>query len=332
MMPTPPTATEPTTPPDWPTITFNVICPLCEYNLRGLIEPRCPECGYRFEWPEVLDPARCLHPYLFEHHPEHNVRSFLATILNAQRPRRFWASLHPVQPSRPRRLRLYAWIVLGIYLFGLACIPLLEASRAMAQVNPQRNAQIAAINTALADLRLTANQRIALQQWAQPVLASLRPLRLHTAFFRALRQISAIGVAFLILPALWGWMTYWTLLIFRWSMRRARIKSIHVKRCCVYCFDSGFWLGALTASLNLLILLLDWKWSDEAMVLIPLGWLIGLSLGVRRLAIAYEHYLQFDRPYATIMASQIMVLLLALNIMYLIDPWRVAELWHMLGI
>ena len=45
-------------------------CPLCEYNLRGLSEPRCPECGYRFEWAELRDPSRRLHPYLFEHHPE----------------------------------------------------------------------------------------------------------------------------------------------------------------------------------------------------------------------------------------------------------------------
>ena len=42
-------------PPDWSAITETIRCPLCDYDLRGLIEPRCPECGYQFVWPEVLD-------------------------------------------------------------------------------------------------------------------------------------------------------------------------------------------------------------------------------------------------------------------------------------
>src|SRR5437867_9803555 len=87
----------------------DVRCPLCDYNLRGLSEPRCPECGYQFVWDEVLDPARRKHPYLFEHHPEANVASFFRTLLGGLRPRRFWSSLLPVQPSRPRRLLMY-WV------------------------------------------------------------------------------------------------------------------------------------------------------------------------------------------------------------------------------
>jgi tRNA(Ile2) C34 agmatinyltransferase TiaS len=55
--------------PDWESITRNVKCPLCGYNLRGLVEPRCPECGYQFEWQRIFHPERDLHPYLFEHYP-----------------------------------------------------------------------------------------------------------------------------------------------------------------------------------------------------------------------------------------------------------------------
>lgn len=40
--------------PDWSTIGREIHCPLCEYNLRGLSEPRCPECGYQFEWAECF--------------------------------------------------------------------------------------------------------------------------------------------------------------------------------------------------------------------------------------------------------------------------------------
>src|SRR5688572_13757465 len=78
-------------------------CPLCEYELR--------------------DPARRLHPYLFEHHRERNIWSFRKTLLGSIRPRRFWGTLFPTQPSFPRRLLIYALLVAA-----LAATPLLLAS------------------------------------------------------------------------------------------------------------------------------------------------------------------------------------------------------------
>ena len=60
--------------PDWMQVEHAVLCPLCEYELRGLVDPRCPECGYRFNWPELLDPTLRRHEYLFEHHPRHKFR------------------------------------------------------------------------------------------------------------------------------------------------------------------------------------------------------------------------------------------------------------------
>ena len=94
-----------------------VHCPLCEYDLRGLTEPRCPECGYRFTWDELNDPALRLHPYAFEHHPERNVSSFRQTLLGGLRPGRFWRTLFPTQPSRPQRLVLY-WIIVAMTMFA----------------------------------------------------------------------------------------------------------------------------------------------------------------------------------------------------------------------
>lgn len=34
-------------------IDFDVPCPECRYNLRGLTVPRCPECGEEFDWEEI---------------------------------------------------------------------------------------------------------------------------------------------------------------------------------------------------------------------------------------------------------------------------------------
>src|SRR5215213_6018623 len=87
-----------------------ILCPLCDYNLRGLIEPRCPECGFAFSWEELSDPQRRVHPYAFEHHAERNLWSFRKTLLGGLRPGRFWRTLFPTQPSRPRRLILY-WLI-----------------------------------------------------------------------------------------------------------------------------------------------------------------------------------------------------------------------------
>src|SRR5215203_2823290 len=96
--------------PDWTALAEDVRCPLCGYNLRGMSDARCPECGYRFEWPDLLDPARRPHPYLFEHHPERNIRSFIRTYFAGLLPRPFFRTLQPVQPIRQRRLLAY-WII-----------------------------------------------------------------------------------------------------------------------------------------------------------------------------------------------------------------------------
>src|SRR4051794_30598869 len=100
-------------PPDWTTETRDIVCPLCEYNLRGLTDGRCPECGHTFDWADLTDPNRRKHPYLFEHHPEKNIRSFCATALNGLNPWKFWRALRPEMPSRPRRLFIY-WILITL--------------------------------------------------------------------------------------------------------------------------------------------------------------------------------------------------------------------------
>src|SRR5881227_4299944 len=67
--------------PDWETMTREVVCPLCGYNLRGLVEPRCPECGYAFEWSPMLSQCSdARHRYLFEHQPRRNIASFARTL------------------------------------------------------------------------------------------------------------------------------------------------------------------------------------------------------------------------------------------------------------
>lgn len=45
--------TSPATLPESTLTDSGLRCPECEYNLTGLTEPRCPECGTRFSWEAV---------------------------------------------------------------------------------------------------------------------------------------------------------------------------------------------------------------------------------------------------------------------------------------
>lgn len=40
-------------PPGPEGLALDLACPKCAYNLRGLTKPRCPECGFHFEWSDV---------------------------------------------------------------------------------------------------------------------------------------------------------------------------------------------------------------------------------------------------------------------------------------
>jgi hypothetical protein len=104
-----------------PPAGVDVLCPMCSYNLRGLAEPRCPECGYASTWAELTDARLRPHPYLFEHHPEKSVRSFLRTLLGTALPRRFWPTVPAGQPVRVWRLTVYlllCWLPLPLVVAG----------------------------------------------------------------------------------------------------------------------------------------------------------------------------------------------------------------------
>src|SRR4051812_30024329 len=126
--PTPaaPVAPPPPDTPDWGALLDDVPCPLCTYNLRGLTDPRCPECGYTFSWPALFEARRTVHPYLFEHHPKRNVRAFLRTSLATLLPRRFWRSLSAAHPVGVRRL---------IFYWFLASLPLVTILIAAVSIN-----------------------------------------------------------------------------------------------------------------------------------------------------------------------------------------------------
>ena len=325
--------------PDWGNHPPEVHCPMCEYNLFGLAEKRCPECGYPFEWTELLDAKRRPHPYLFEHHPESNFKSFWKTAIGELRPWKFWRGLHPAMPSKPRRLLLYYLLVA---MFG--CLILLThfaiASTDMYfKVKTEREPLIPIPANAL--------------NLPQNMLDALLPLPPNPAFFQWLLQTNRdlLVTAWLVgIILLWPWLTFATLMIFQISMRKAKVRSIHVLRSTIYSYD--FVLFAALAAVIVVPLRVYITANSKTRIIsgspFRTGWEIesfkpsigfwDILMGFRlngstnfefyghllaaillifsslKLAVAYRHYLKFDWPFATVFVTQF-ILVLALFIL-----------------
>jgi hypothetical protein len=288
--------------PVWDTIPHEVRCPLCEYNLRGLSEPRCPECGHRFDWAVVIDPSRRLHPYLFEHHPERNLWSFARTLWGTLRPRRFWQSLPANQPLRPRRMIIY-WLlaalvastsVIGHWVRGIVTW-WVESSpqwRAWSPYSPYAGRR----TIPEPDFTWTHVREAAVFAWRQDALLGA--------------SVSAFVICFL-----WTWTTLLAFQVFRISMRRARVKPVHVLRCVVYSFDIGAWFGLLLGTVAVLTIwvhppLGDFDYTSVIVAGLCVGWFVVVTY---RLVRAYQLYMRFDHAISTVIASQAIAGLIILN-------------------
>jgi hypothetical protein len=254
--------------PDWESLAEEIHCPLCGYNLRGLSEPLCPECGYRFHWPDLLDPTRRLHPYLFEHHPAHSIRSFFATVTRKFRPFTFWKSLRPDQPANLRRLIIY-----GLIVAVVAMLPAVEV------------------------------WVLAMQRWFWNSYAPFR-----TAWNDSIVRGMTWGS---IVVATWPLLDFLLLLIFRQSMRRAKVLPEHVARCAIYSGDITFWCGLWTVGVMLWFFLagVPYRQAWVLMLLLACGYVATALVHFARLVSAYRHYLRFHAPFATILAIHVIAVL-----------------------
>ena len=319
-----------------------VLCPMCDYDLRGQAEPRCPECGYRFEWPQLLDPELKRHPYLFEHHPRRNVRSFVRTLVGGFLPRRFWRSLRPSQPSAPRRLVLY-WVLATLLVLLMPAVDAVRIFRADAAEHEDRRRRVLlgmqrAIATSTGMNMQMLQQELAraggLQGWVDERYPPAMSWRFVSGWlfggragdwsrhmpgqWPTLKRMLHVPLIY----AAWPWLTFVTLMIFRASMRRAKVKTVHVLRCTLYSCDAGVLLVPLGGLLG----------GSVAYAYLPaLG---GIGIDYRmvaallfagytsyRLAAAYALYMRFDRPAATALASQGIVLLFVVIVLSWWPPY-----------
>lgn len=106
--------------PDWGAIELDVLCARCDYNLRTLTVPRCPECGMEFSWDNVLDRAEHHNEFLFEHAwMRRPIRSWIETWWRCLRPSRFWrrVSIHERVNVGPLFAFLVSSVIVAVVFF-----------------------------------------------------------------------------------------------------------------------------------------------------------------------------------------------------------------------
>ncbi len=290
--------------PNWAEITTEPQCPLCEYMLRGLNVARCPECGFRFEWSEVLDASRRDHPYLFEQFPERNFWSYRKTVHGAMRPRRFWSLLHPGQRGSIRRLVIYG---LWGFMVCAAVVLLMPAIFVFADVMLERQFGRYAQHPQLA-------------RYLQPFWDEIGE-RLNWAYTR--RDAPEMLCVSVLVMGSWPWILFITLQIFSESMRKARIRRVHVLRCVIYSIDltllaiflligTLIGVGAMAAEAANVSSIKSSRFFEDMIM-----WVIFLTLLLHtyRLAVAYRRYLRFDHSTAVAVSAQLITGLSILTIM-----------------
>jgi hypothetical protein len=282
-------------------------CPLCKYSLRGLADvsdPRCPECGYRFTWRELLNARQNLHPYLFEHHQPGYVRSFFLTLWRGMRPAKFWSGLNAAHEVRPRALVAYCLLMTLLVALSLWVGWYLAHAGALYAAN-----------------------------WNSWVNRFQSPMPPQPAFFRqALRYGDTDGIeAHLLFTVFaWPWLTLGALLVFRSSMNRAFVDVTHVFRCVVYSFDAFLWmfafgvLAGLAAALGPIPERMQFARAVERYLV--LGLFLALIIATYRLGQAYRRYLRFEHAWGTVILSQVLVVLTAFTFLAAFDS-KIAQLF-----
>jgi hypothetical protein len=300
--------------------TESLLCPLCDYDLRAQVEPRCPECGYTFDWTELRDPARRKHRYLFEHHLERNLWSLRRTFFGGLRPRQFWAEIYPTQPSHLIRLLVY-WLIVA----SVCMIPyLVVLGQRLAMIDASNRSSQSAWRATIssAQMSLIVWHYGSLQAYMDQVL----PLWPSWGILREASGPFGRGALPLtgLITLAWPWLTFAALMVFQISMRRAKVRPVHVLRCVIYSADVALPIALLAAALATYPLWLMLSRSRTLPIYRREAWGFDLSVALLvlltyRLWIAYRKYLRFDHALATVVVSQIMVALLVFK--FALD-WR----------
>ena len=338
----------------------DILCPLCDYNLRGLEKANCPECGATFDWEELRNPARRKHPYLYEHYTDNQFRSFFRTLIGGLSPSRFWKSVSPVQHSRPHRLvdywvccvllgtigffaqfganyyQLYSWVEnqrtqMKLY-FGSGYMQggvTHRASSAEITAVVQRDGSVQAfIDRTIPRPRLPDRITVAsgFAEWTGTGVSSTS----------ARDPIIASNLLDELVMLLWPWCAMPVMLILRAMTGRPQLRTIRLFRVAIYCGDLVVWMGVAWLFVSGILFMQSLlnngslarrassPWADQMVVVIPA---LATMILTYRLGIALRKYLRFRNGMAMAISVQGQVVLIPVVIILLWTLVRQLLLW-----
>ena len=300
-------------------------CPLCGYDLRGLPPGRCPECGHLFDPLELRAAQEARQrdrdnrplPWLVEYASARTRTGWLSPILTplaSAVPWWFWRTLRPHMPVRAVRLVVY-----GLATFAAALVVLCLATAAETSLY------------AWVDARFAPSGTITLAG-GTVVPAATVPPRYEQDDPNPLDNLGHRHRELLLLLVVWPPLTLVCLLSLRASLRLARIDRRHVWRCAIYSGDAMLLAGP---TLLLADVLTAFGWvplSAKELPLVPdaflftaaptmLACVMLIGLFWLRLTVAYRQYLRFRHAAATVAATQVILILLALLLQCLVLVW-----------
>ncbi|MCH8253007.1 MAG: hypothetical protein IID36_11195 [Planctomycetes bacterium] len=272
-------------------------CLNCGYHLLGLTEKRCPECGTRFEWDDVLNANRLARKPHFEYRwRDRPIRSFVWTFFAALRPRRFWSGVEMRDPPRVRPLIVMAVLLtVAIVVSDIVLEPIADWVYFMSR-GAARGLSSSGVTGHLAWIVRRIN-RYAISTETVYFVAAL--------FFWAAASLGA-------------------LLIFQKSMRKYKIRTVHVVRiwaCSV--FPSPALAPAILRTAYCLSFTLlpgrSVSGFDSYLGAVFLGY---ICWSIR---CGYKYYAHMPRGLLAAVGSQIVAILAALVFLSVISPSIAAE-------
>ena len=261
----------------------SLVCDQCGYHLYGLTETRCPECGTPFTWDEALAAHHRRRLPLFEYQwRKRPVRALISTWRRTLRPGRLWRTIDI--HDRVQRLPL-------IMLFG-------AAMSMIAIVQPF----VAGIIDWSFQLRfptfLGPNRKSLLAEIANCALT------LDT-YVNALLPTGS-----------WCIFSFAALLIFQQSMRRYRVRTVHVLRIWAYSVAlAAVMVYLVTASTVILLITTNWYFLSLITYLAAISVIAFVVWSVRQ---GYRHYLHIPHSLGVAFASQVIAVSATLTLMIML--------------
>ncbi|MHC4698716.1 MAG: hypothetical protein ACYTFA_18460 [Planctomycetota bacterium] len=262
-------------------------CLHCDYHLYGLVETRCPECGQPFNWEKVLDSYRRRKKPLFEYRWRQTpARSLVRTLIWALRPGRLWSMMDIHDP--PRVLPVLGMVAIAL-LFFAASMAVLEG-----------------LQDWLWQVRAWA-YRTRYWRWERvAIVLGWFPQRIGDAAADAyLRNVFVSTVV-------WASASFGSLMIFRQSMRRCRVRTVHIVRVWSYAIFLIVPVACVVSYIPPLInALIGRSYFPNIAPPIALLVLCHVTYSLDR---AYKTYLRMRYSVAVAIASQLVAALAALTL------------------